>query len=203
MKTLFLVIGLSIFLTACGAAGTNPGGGASNAGTSTAVGGSKLDVRAGGKDSTLNVKSGGASFSGMNYSIPGKPATKASIHTIHIANYELDGKAPATVLTTPDQMRVDIRIIGEEGTWDTSPFKVGTYDPKAELFNKVSNITIVTFADGKQVETRFDNSSSNKKIDGDVKITSVTADTVSGEVNLTEGDKSVKGPFTVKLPLKK
>ena len=200
MKNIYLILGLCLFLGACGGGGA---GGGSNASTSTTVGGSKLDVKAGGKDSTLNVKSGGASFSGMNYSIPGKPATKASIHTIHIANYDLDGANPAKALATPDQMRVDIRIIGEEGTWDTSPFKVGTYNPKAEQFNKVSNVTIVTFADGKQVETRFDNSSGNKKIDGDVKIASVTADTVSGEVNLTEGDKSVKGPFTLKLPAKK
>ena len=202
MKNIYLILGLSLFLAACGGSSSG-GGGASNAGTSTTVGSSKLDVKTGGKDSTLNVKSGGATYSGMNYSIPGKPATKASIHTIHIANYEMDSALPAKALTAPDQMRVDIRIIGEEGTWDTSPFKVGIYNPKAELFNKVSNITIVTFADGKQVETRFDNSSGNKKIDGEVKITSVTADTVSGEVNLTEGDKSVKGPFTLKLPVKK
>ena len=193
MKKLLFIALVSIFLTACG-------GGASTAGNgSTTAGGSKLDIKIGGKDSTLNVKSGGASYSGMNYSIPGKPATKASIHTIHLANYDLDGAMPAKALTMPDQMRVDIRIIGEEGTWDTSPFKVGTYNPKAEQFNKVSNFTIVTFADGKQIETFFD----IKKADGDVKITSVTADTVSGDMNLKEGDKSVKGPFTVNLPAKK
>ena len=196
MKNIYLILGISLFLAACGGnVGTNAG---TNVGTGATASTSKLDVKAGGKDSTLNVKSGGASYSGMNYSIPGQ-ATKASIHTIHIANYELDRASPAKALTTPDQMRVDIRIIGEEGTWDTSPFKIGTYSPKADKFNLVSNVTIVTFADGKQIETRFDNSSGNKKVDGEVKITSVTADTVSGEVNLTEGDKSVKGTFTANL----
>ena len=39
-----------------------------------------------------------------------------------------------------------------------------------------------------------------KKAEGEVKITSVTADTVSGEVDLTEGDKSIKGNFTAKMP---
>lgn len=197
MKNIYLILGISLFLAACG------GGGGANVGTGATAGTSKLDVKAGGKDSTLNVKSGGASYSGMNYSIPGQPATKASIHTIHIANYELDRASPAKALTTPDQMRVDIRITGEDGTWDNSPFKVGTYSPKADKFNLVSNVTIVTFADGKQIETRFDNSSGNKKVDGEVKITSVTADTVSGEVNLTEGDKSVKGTFTANLPATK
>ena len=71
---------------------------------------------------------------------------------------------------------------------------------KADKVNSVRSIIVVTFADGKETKTIFDTLSMHKKADGEVKITSVTADTVSGEVNLTDGDKSIKGTFTAKLP---
>lgn len=195
MKKLLILIFASLWLTACGAAGTG-----TSTGTGTGTSAPKLDVKVGGKDSTLTVKSGAVGYSGMNFSTPGKPNTKTSIHTIYLANYELDTTTPEKSLTAPDQMRVDIRLTGEDGTWVDSPFKVGTYSAKADKFNGVSAVTIITFADGKQTQTRFDNSFGNKKVNGEVKITSVTADTVSGEVNLTEGDKSIKGTFTAKLP---
>src|SRR2546423_1630813 len=112
MEKLLIITLASLWLTACGVAGgctsTCTGPGASSA---------KLDVRVGGKDATLNVKSGAVGYSGMNFSIPGKPTTKTSLHTIYIANYELDATAPEKPLTAPDQMRVDIRLTGEEGTW--------------------------------------------------------------------------------------
>ena len=61
-------------------------------------------------------------------------------------------------------------------------------------------ITIVTFADGKETKTTFDTMGLTPKAEGDVKLTAVTADSISGEVNLSEGDKSIKGNFTAKLP---
>ena len=195
MKKLLVVIFAGLWLTACGAAGVG-----TETGTGPGTSSAKLDVKVGAKDSTLNVKSGAVGYSGMNFSTPGKPTTKTSLHTLFIANYDLDATTPEKPLTAPDQMRVDIRLTGEEGTWADSPFKVGTYSPKADKFNVVSNVTIITFADGKQTETRFDNSFGNKKVNGEVKLTSVTAETVSGEVNLTEGDKSIKGNFTANLP---
>jgi hypothetical protein len=190
MKRLLVLIGASLLLSACGGAGL---------GTSTP----KLDVKVGGKDSTLNVKSGAVSFGNVISTAPGKPNIQTFAHTIYIANYELDTTTPGWMrnpLTGPDQMRVDLQLTGEEGTKDDSPFKVATYSAKADKFNSVRFVRINAFADGKQTETDFDTSFSKEKVSGEVKITSVTADTVSGEVNLTEGDKSIKGTFTAKLP---
>ncbi|MBK9767513.1 MAG: hypothetical protein IPP63_11110, partial [Chloracidobacterium sp.] len=59
------------------------------------------------------------------------------------------------------------------------------------------------FADGKETNTNFDTSFSASKITGQVEIKSVTADTVSGTIDVTEGDKSVKGSFTAKIAVKK
>jgi len=194
MRKLLIVIFASLWLTACGAAGT---------GTSAP----KLDVKVGGKDSTLNVKSGAVYYSGMAITAPGKPDVKTSIHYIYLANFEMDTTGPAWMrkpLTAPEQMRVDLGLTGEDGTNEKSPFKVGTYSAQADKVNGVRTAIINTFADGKQTDTRFESlmSLGGKGANGEVKITSVTADTVSGEVDLTEGDKSIKGTFTAKLPAK-
>lgn len=190
MKNLLIFASLLLCLTACGATAGAP----------------KLEVKAGGKDTTLNVKSGAVYPSVMSFTAPGKPAVKTSAHTIYVANYEIDTSAgPGWMnkpLTAPDQMRVDIQLTGEDGTEVKSPFKVGTYSAQAENVNGVRFVRIKTFADGKQTETSFDSlmGLGSKKANGEVKITSVTADAVSGEVNLTEGDKSIKGTFTANLP---
>lgn len=193
MRTLLLVVGASLFLTACGGAGL---------GTSSA----KLDIKAGSKTATLNVKSGAVNYGNVISSAPGKPNIQTSAHTIYIANYDLDTSDIGWMrkpLTAPEQMRLDIELTGEEGSKEDSPFKVGTYSPKADKFNTVRFINLKAFADGKPTETDFVTGFSDGKMSGDVKITSITADSISGEVNLTEGDKSIKGTFTAKLPAKK
>jgi hypothetical protein len=192
MKKLLLMICASIFLSACGVPGL---------GTSSP----KIEIKTGGKSSNFDVKSGGVYYGNVISTSPGKPNVQTFAHDIYIANYEMDTTSAVTMrkpLTAPEQIRVDLQLTGEEGTKNDSPFKVGTYSAKADKINSVRSVTIVTFADGKEAKIDFDTMSSMKKIDGDVKITSVTAETISGEVNLTEGDKSIKGTFTAKLPKK-
>jgi hypothetical protein len=191
MKKLSVLIFASLLLTACGG-GASPGTGAQ-----------KLDIKVGGKDSTLNVKSGAVYYGNIISTAPGKPNIQTFAHTIYIANFELDTNGPAWTrkpLTAPDQMRVEIQLTGEEATNTDSPFKVATYSAKADKFNSVRYVAIRTFADGKETKTEMDSSFNKEKINGEVKITSVTADSISGEVNLTEGDKSIKGAFTARLP---
>lgn len=167
------------------------------------AGASKLDIKVGGKALTLNIKSTGVGYGNIINTSPGKPSIQTSDHYIYIANYEMDTTNVGTMrkpLTAPEQIRVGLALLGEAGTKDDTPFKVGTYSAKAEKINAIWSISVATFADGKQTETDFDSHSFDKKVDGEVKITAVTADTVSGDVNLTEGDKSIKGTFTAKLP---
>ncbi len=191
MKKVFIAVFATLCLTACGAAG----GGASAP---------KLNVKVGGKDLTWNVKSGAVYRSDMVSTAPGKPDIKTSAHTIYVANYDMDTTGVAWMrkpLTAPDQVRVDIQLRGEGGTTKDSPFKVGTYSAQADKVNGVYLAKIITFADGKQMETSFNSlmGYGDKHANGEVKITSVNADTISGEVNLTEGDKSIKGTFIAKL----
>lgn len=192
MKKLCIIVLFSVFLTACGGAGTGTGS-------------PKLNVKVGGKDSAIEAKSSGVSFGNIISTSPGKPPIQTFSHSVYLANYDLDTTNVGTMkkpLTAPEQIRLQIGLQGEEGTKDESPFKVGTYNLKSERFNKVSTVMITTFADGKEKTDSFDTMSSMSKAEGEVKITAVTADSISGEINVSEGDKTIKGTFTAKLPKK-
>jgi hypothetical protein len=192
MNKVYLIL-IALFLTACGDAGL---------GSSL----SKLNIKVGGRDSMMEVKSGGVYYGNVISTSPGKPSIQTFSHSIYLANYEMDTTNAATMkkpLTAPEQIRLQIGLQGEEGTKDDSPFKVGTYNLKAERFNKVSTVRITTFADGKEKTDDFDTMSSMSKAEGEVKITTVTLDSVNGEINVTEGDKTIKGTFTAKLTNKK
>lgn len=198
MKKLGTLILASLLLTACG--GASSGGGTSSSADPSA---SKLDVKVAGKDSALNVKTGAVYYGNVISTAPGKPDIQTFAHTIYLANYEMETTSPGWTRKVPsalDHMRVDIQLTGEEGTKTDSPFKVGTYGAKAGKFNSVRSVVIHTFADGKATRTHFNTLFSDSKVEGEVKITSVTADTVSGEVNLTDGGNSIKGNVTAKLP---
>ena len=129
--------------------------------------------------------------------------TKSAAHHFALANYELDTSSGMIsldkALTTPEQVRINFQITGEEGTDDKTPIKSGTYTASADKFNKIDLIRIVTFADGKETKTSF----RIDKTEGEIKINSVNGESVSGEINLTEGDKSVKGAFTAKITVRK
>ncbi|MGZ8843145.1 MAG: hypothetical protein ACXW18_05750 [Pyrinomonadaceae bacterium] len=194
IRTLCLVIATALLSTACGGAGL-----------STSA--SKLDVKVGGKDSTLEVKSSTAGYSTFAVTSPGGQSIRVTLQTIYLANHEMDANPSSwnKPLTEPGQMRVALTLMNGDGPDEN--FKVGTYNAQSESANGVYDVAINIFADGKQTGTRFYGSymgSAKRDIKptGEVKITNVTADTVSGEVNLTEGDTSIKGTFTAKLPKK-
>ena len=184
---------IAVLMTGCGAV---------NLGASSR----KLEVKIGEKNSTLNLESGATYLGNVISTAPGKPNVQTFAHTLYLANYEMDTSYPGWVrkpLASPEHMRVDIQITGEEGTREDSPFKVGTYSAQADKFNAVRSIIVNSIVDGKETKTSFDTFSSRKVVDGELKITAVTAETVSGEVNLSEGDKLIKGTFTASLPKKK
>lgn len=86
MKTLYLIVCLSLFLTACGTAGTGTG--------VTTSAPPKLDIKVGGKSSTLEVKSGAVNPIEMVATAPGKPDVKTFLHKIYLANFEMDTTCP-------------------------------------------------------------------------------------------------------------
>lgn len=193
MKHFFGVV-LAAFLVACS--------------SSAGVGGSpKMDIKIGGKDSALSVKSSGTNNSVKTFTDTTGAMTTASSFYVIMANYDMDTTSVASMakpVSSADQVRVQLQLIGEQGTNDKTDLKPGIYkaDPK-EKFMKVDSITVSTFADGKETKTAFDTMFSGSKITGQVEIQSVTADSLSGTIDVTDGDKSIKGPFTARMSVKK
>lgn len=198
MKSILLMVCAGIFLAACGGAG---GGSSTGGGEAT-----KLEVASGGKTATLD-KVGVIDQSEMNFTAPGKPTVKTATLTLFFASFDLDSanlRSMRAPLTAAEQTRMEIQLTGEDGSGKDTPFKPGTYSPKAANVNGVRYANISSFADGTPTDSKFEVMSlGGGKAAGDVKITSVTADEVRGTIDLTEGDKTVKGTFVAKRPAKK
>lgn len=193
MKQLVAICAFAIFLMACGGGGIG--------------GSSKVDIKIGGKNASLETKASGTYKTVKTFTDINKNITKAIAFDVYLANYDMDGTNPMTMkkpMTAPEQVRLILQLIGEEGTDHNSELKAGTYkaDPTGK-FMKLDYLSVVTFADVKEVNTSFDTSFSTSKITGQVTVTSVTADSISGTIDVTEGDKAVKGPFTAKIAAKK
>lgn len=168
-------------------------------------GGSSLGVKVGGKDVPFIVKTNGSDKSVFTYTPgPGQPPQTATSFSATFANYDMDATNGATMkkkMVSADQARVSFSIYGESGTALKDEIKPGTYRvDKDGQFMSVSTVSVTTFAEGTDKETFFDLRAADAK--GEIKITSVTADAVSGSIDVSVGENSVKGSFTAKLAKK-
>jgi hypothetical protein len=132
----------------------------------------------------------------------GKMTTAAS-YRVYVANYDLDaGNFAMTLdkpLTADDQVRVVFSLVGDQGTNDKSPLKTGSYSAKADKFMKVEDVAIVSRKGGTDNKTVLDRST----LSGDAKVNSVSGDTITGEIDLTSGAISIKGPFSARMLVRK
>ena len=170
------------------------------AGCSKSGEGSHLHVKpAGGSEKEMPIKSSFAfpvtkSFTDVNQKI-----TTAVSYNVYVANYDLDSGNFAMTLDKPmaseDQMRVVFSLVGEEGTNENSALKTGTYSAKADKYMKVETVGIVTRRGSADVKSWLDRST----LSGDVKITSVSGDPVSGDIDVTAGEASINGSFTARI----
>ena len=92
-------------------------------------------------------------------------------------------------------MRVVFSLVGEEGTKEASPPKAGTYSAKADKYMKVEDVAIVSRKGGADNRFFLDRSTLN----GQVKVTTATADEIAGDIDITGGDNVIKGSFTAKV----
>jgi hypothetical protein len=154
-------------------------------------------------DKDMPVKSGYAFAVNKTFTDTSNNITMASAYNVSAANYDLDGTNFAMTLDKPltsdDQIRVMFTLVGDQGTNEKSPLKTGTYSAKADKFMKVETAGIVSRKGGADNKVWFDRSS----LTGDAKVTSVSGDTISGEVDLTSGAMSIKGPFVARILVRK
>jgi hypothetical protein len=159
-----------------------------------------LHVKSGpGAEKDLAIKSGYAfpvtkTFTDINQKI-----TTAYAYNVYLANYDLDSKNFALTLDKPltadDQVRVVFNLIGAEGTNEQSPPKDGTYSAKADKYLKAESAGIIARKNGADVKSWLDRS----MLTGEVKVSSVSAEEISGDVDLSAGDLAFKGSFTAKI----
>lgn len=130
--------------------------------------------------------------------VSGKMST-ASAYNVYVANYDLDAGNFSMTLDKPlaseEQLRIVFSLIGAEGTNDKSALKAGTYSAKADKFMKVESVGVVSRRGSSETKTWFDRSI----LSGQVTITSASADQISGDIDVTAGDNSIKGSFTAKV----
>jgi hypothetical protein len=183
---LFLIAALLLSLAACGKGG---GGGANSLHVKSPAAGEK----------DIPVKSSYAFAVTKTFTdITGKISTAPSYRT-YAASYDLDSSFFAKTLEKPlaadDQVQVTFSLVGEQGGTETTPIKAGAYSAKADKFMKVEDVGIVTRKGGQDNKQWLDRS----KLTGEVKVTSVSDDSFSCEVDLTSGDSSIKGTLTAKI----
>ena len=182
------LIALALSLGGCG----KGGGGSSMQLKSPAIG-----------DKNMPVKSGYAFAVTKTFTDTAGKISTAPSYRVYAANYDLDGGNFALTLNKPltadDQVRVVFSLVGDQGGNEKTAAKAGTYSAKADKFMKVEDVAIVSRKAGTDNTGWFDRST----LTGDAKVTSVSGDTISGEVDLTSGAMSIKGPFTAKILLRK
>ena len=169
-------------------------------GCGKAGGGNRLQIKSattGDKD--LPVKSSYAFAVTKTFTDVSGKMTTASAYNVYVANYDLDANNFAMTLDRPltsdDQVRVVFSLIGEQGTNDKSPPKAATYSARADKFVKVESAGIVARRAGADVKSWLDRST----LSGEVKVTSASADEISGDADLISGNSSIHGSFTAKV----
>jgi hypothetical protein len=185
---LFLMIAL---LAACGMSGASKQDG------TAPVSGGKNDVKSGstGGGITLKTRQGEITFD----QVEGFATTNRGGHSLQITNFLVDmsgGYEFNKVKATKDgEYRLDIIII-KEAEVGTRPVVVGEYKPQIDDMAKdnVRMANLYHFTGGREVHYQL----SRNTMTGSVVITSVDEEKVTGRIDLSDGNNSIKGNFVAK-----
>jgi hypothetical protein len=160
-----------------------------------------------GQSVMTEIKSG---FMRSSEYVPGD-GTKTGLYQIILNNFEMSANGQfeseqGQKLTAPEQAKVIITLYGEKAKSDrTTPLKPGDYPAATDAkntSNQTYSIGITRFVDGKE-NPNYAYLTSQPNNSTMVKITSVTDDTVTGEI-VGKGDANKKpleisGKFTAKI----
>lgn len=195
MKKLCLMICVSLLFTACGGsgAGTN---------TSAVPEEPKLTYTLNGKSGPVDPKAGyyATSTIATLIEVNGKSEPgKIPRYTFYFANFKLDKNNIFNSMTSPEQVRVLFTLEGLPGGDENTPLKAGTYPAKAPpgALNYDNHATaIFVVENGKEKDYRAERVKYGNTI-GEVKITSVEGDKVTGEIDINvDNQMALKGSFT-------
>lgn len=177
IQNLIATCSLALFVASCGIVGSSSG----------------IEVAYDGKSATIEPASTAL--------ITGTASDSVS-HTFVIANYDVGDNVSHNSLSgtakEEGRMRALFMIIGEKGTDKNSPVKTGEYPARVgnvgSSAQTVNSGNIFYSKDGKE-KAVFVGGADMKE--GKITINSVGGGQISGEVDITDGENSIKGPFTV------
>lgn len=179
-------------LTACSSASKGPGG----PGTISLQFKKNYSEEKVAKD--LEVKKAFVTTGWIN--VPEAPGDKAIRYYLDLTDFDYDPQTSSFKPKADNQMSVEIDFFAEKGALEGAAIKPGTYqlanrsERPWNSYGKINNVVAYTFQNGKTDEYSL---AYNAK--GTLKINSVSADAVTGEIDLTqENGGSIKGTFTAK-----
>lgn len=187
MKKLLLVLCVALITAACGSK-------------------SDIDIKMAAQQIPFQTKSAWITAQDAIYgsSVPGEQ--KHALRWITLRNYDYQVKGALSAnegaLTAPEQVKLFLSIHDEAGTNKDTPIKVSTFNGAKAGPLQFEFINLTIFKDGKEKSYRVSLGGQANK-DSEVKILSVSNDTITGEVNANvKADDEVitiKGPFTAKI----
>jgi hypothetical protein len=188
MKKLLLVFCLGLLVIACS---TKP----------------SIDIKLDGQQIPFETKSAWITAQEAIYgsSVPGDQNHCLRWITLRNYEYEVKGALAANEgkLTAPGQVKLFLSLHDEPGTNPKTPIKVSTFNGAKSGPMQFEFLNLTIFKDGKEESHAVSLGSQANRQESEVKILSVTDDTITGEVNVNvkSEDKvlTIKGPFTAKI----
>ena len=188
MKRLLLVLCVGLIAMACGSKST-------------------VDIKLDGQQIPFETKSAWITAQEAIYgsSVPGEQ--KHALRWITLRNYEHEVKGALQAnegkLTAPEQVKLFLSLHDDPGTNKDTPIKVSTFSGAKTGPMEFEFINLTIFKDGKEQSYRASLSGQANRQESEVKILSVTDDTVTGEINanvkVDNKVLTIKGPFTAKI----
>lgn len=177
---------VGLFLSGCGAVGS--------------AGSEQVTVKYPGTDSrVVDLQDGGFYSNTKTWTWKGNRET-TPVYYLCSANHQFitDGySALGKDVEKAEDVKICFQLNGPKGDKET-PLETGSYKPagvsmaNGPHYNSISSVLILTHEDGKPKE----HSMTMFKTKGEIKLTSVTDDSISGEVDLDDGENAVKGTFS-------
>jgi hypothetical protein len=131
---------------------------------------------------------------------------KHALRWVTLRNYEYEVKGALSAnegKLAADQVKLFLSLHDEAGTNKETPIKVSTFNGGKTGPMQFEFLNLTVFKDGKEESYQVSLSGQANRQDSEVKILSVTNDTITGDININvkTNDKvlTIKGPFTAKI----
>lgn len=188
MKRLLFVLCAALIATACGSKPT-------------------VEIKLDGQQVPFETKSAWITAQEAIYgsTVPGEQSHALRWITLRNYEYEVKGALSANEgkLTEPGQVKLFLSLHDDPGTKKETPIRVSTFSGGKRGPMEFEFINLTIFKDGKEESHRVSLSGQANRQESEVKILSVTDDTITGEINANvKSDNKVltiKGPFTAKI----